>query len=405
MIPAQLDYVRPGTLDEALRILADREGEAKLLSGGYSLIPLIKLRLAQPALLVDIQAIDRPRRHRGERRRPADRRARHPPPDRRDAGHRRPVPGHPRASGGIGDPQVRNWGTIGGSVAHAIRRPTGRPSSSPSTRRSCVAAPNGDREIKARDFFLDTFTTAIEPTEVLTEVRSRTPAGPRRRLHEARAQGRRLRHGRGRGARPDRRRRRFDSAGIGVTGVSASPYAATEAEATLIGKRAVRRRRSAPPGARRRGQSQPGRRRPRARRVQAGHGRRADPSIPPDAPPSAPSRSTGRRAMTTTQHVALTVNGQPARPTSSPACCSSTSSATMFGLTGTHIGCDTCNCGACTVHLNGRSAKSCTMLAVQADGAEIETIEGMDRRRQAPPAPAGVLGPARPAVRLLHPRA
>ena len=58
MIPSQFDYVRPGSLDEALRILRDREGEAKILSGGYSLIPLIKLRLAQPALLVDIQALE-----------------------------------------------------------------------------------------------------------------------------------------------------------------------------------------------------------------------------------------------------------------------------------------------------------------------------------------------------------
>src|SRR5678815_4692189 len=57
MIPAPFDYVRPGNLDEALRILKDREGEAKLLSGGYSLIPLIKLRLAQPALLVDMRDI------------------------------------------------------------------------------------------------------------------------------------------------------------------------------------------------------------------------------------------------------------------------------------------------------------------------------------------------------------
>ena len=48
-----------------------------------------------------------------------------------------------------------------------------------------------------------------------------------------------------------------------------------------------------------------------------------------------------------------------------------------LGLTGTHVGCDTSNCGACTVHVNGESAKSCTMLAVQADGAEIKTIEGM----------------------------
>jgi len=57
MIPGQFDYVRPSDLEEALRILADREGEAKVLSGGYSLIPLLKLRLAQPGLLVDIGRI------------------------------------------------------------------------------------------------------------------------------------------------------------------------------------------------------------------------------------------------------------------------------------------------------------------------------------------------------------
>ena len=57
MIPGQFDYVRPANLDETLRILKDREGEAKLLSGGYSLIPLIKLRLAQPALLVDLRDV------------------------------------------------------------------------------------------------------------------------------------------------------------------------------------------------------------------------------------------------------------------------------------------------------------------------------------------------------------
>ena len=55
MIPGQFDYVRPGSLGETLQILKDREGDAKLLSGGYSLIPLIKLRLAQPALLVDLR--------------------------------------------------------------------------------------------------------------------------------------------------------------------------------------------------------------------------------------------------------------------------------------------------------------------------------------------------------------
>ncbi len=119
MIPAQFDYVRPANLDEVLRILKDREGEAKILSGGYSLIPLIKLRLAQPGLLVDIRDIDGldsiietdDDLRIGAR-----------------ATHRQihenaiVVDHYPMledATALIGDPQVRNWGTIGGSVAHA----------------------------------------------------------------------------------------------------------------------------------------------------------------------------------------------------------------------------------------------------------------------------------------------
>ena len=51
----------------------------------------------------------------------------------------------------------------------------------------------------------------------------------------------------------------------------------------------------------------------------------------------------------------------------------------VLGLTGTHVGCDTSNCGACTVHLNGEAVKSCTVLAAQADGAEVTTIEGLGR--------------------------
>ena len=51
-----------------------------------------------------------------------------------------------------------------------------------------------------------------------------------------------------------------------------------------------------------------------------------------------------------------------------------------LGLTGTHVGCDTSQCGCCTIQLNGRAIKSCTMLAAQADGAEIVTIEGMAKK-------------------------
>jgi carbon-monoxide dehydrogenase small subunit len=70
-------------------------------------------------------------------------------------------------------------------------------------------------------------------------------------------------------------------------------------------------------------------------------------------------------------------------------------------LTGTHIGCDTSQCGACTVIIDGRSAKSCTIFAVQASGSEVTTIEGLASNGELHPLQTG-LGGARPAVRLLH---
>ena len=295
MIPAQLDYVRPGSLDEALQILADREGEAKLLSGGYSLIPLIKLRLAQPALLVDMQAITGLD---GIAENDDDlvigARATHRQIDEA------PVivakyPGITDLSGGIGDPQVRNWGTIGGSVAHADPA-SDWPALLLAVNATIVCrGPNGTRAIKARDFFLDTFTTAIEPTEVLTEIRI-----PQRRAGTGGAYTKLERKVGDFATAGVAARVRIDaggafvSAGIGVTGVSASPYAATEAEATPHRQAAVRR--GVPRRRRRRRGPEPARlRRPRPRRLQAGHGRRAHPPIPPARRPSARSRSTGRR--------------------------------------------------------------------------------------------------------------
>ena len=79
----------------------------------------------------------------------------------------------------------------------------------------------------------------------------------------------------------------------------------------------------------------------------------------------------------TTQHITLTVNGETREADVEPRLLLVHLLRDVFLLTGTHIGCDTSNCGACTVHVNGESAKSCTMLAVQADGAEVKTIEGM----------------------------
>ena len=81
--------------------------------------------------------------------------------------------------------------------------------------------------------------------------------------------------------------------------------------------------------------------------------------------------------MSSTVRVRVSVNGEARETEVEPRLLLVHYLRDVLGLTGTHVGCDTTNCGACTVHLNGESIKSCTVLAVQADGAEVKTIEGM----------------------------
>ena len=238
MIPGQFDYVRPTDLDETLTILRDREGEAKLLSGGYSLLPLLKLRLAQPGLLVDLRdvaGLDGIAETDDDLRIGA--RATH-----RQI-HENPIiasryPMFRELAGGIGDPQVRNWGTIGGSVAHADPA-SDWPAALLALNATIVCrGAAGDREIAARDFFLDTFTTAIEPTEVLVEIRAmRRPSGAgaaytklERRVGDFATAGVATVVMLGSDGT-------IGKAGVGVTGVSPSPFAATEAEAALEGQK------------------------------------------------------------------------------------------------------------------------------------------------------------------------
>jgi carbon-monoxide dehydrogenase medium subunit len=235
MIPASFDYIRPPTLDEALKVLAEREGEAKVLSGGYSLLPLLKLRLAQPELLVDLRdvaGLD------GIVETDDDivigARATHRQIHEEAVAHDRPFLAE--VAGGIGDPQVRNWGTIGGSAAHADPA-SDWPAALLALRASIVCrSASGQRTVAARDFFIDTFTTAIEPTEVVTEIR--IPRRPR-----------------GAGAGYSKLERRVGdfatvgvaavirlkddgsiaASGVGVTGVGPTPFAATDAEQALDG--------------------------------------------------------------------------------------------------------------------------------------------------------------------------
>ena len=236
MIPGQFDYVRPGDLDEALRILKDREGEAKVLSGGYSLIPLLKLRLAQPPLLVDIKdvgGLDGVVETDDELRIGA--RATH----RRileDAVIQDRYPGIVDLAAVIGDPQVRNWGTIGGSIAHADPA-SDWPALLLAVDASIVCrSVDGERTVKARDFFLDTFTTALEPTEIVTEIRMRRRpklAGAaytklERKVGDFSTAGSAVVVMLG----PDGR---IQDVGIGLTGVAETPFAATEGEEAIRG--------------------------------------------------------------------------------------------------------------------------------------------------------------------------
>jgi carbon-monoxide dehydrogenase medium subunit len=168
MIPAEFDYTAPETLDDALKALADGGEDAKLLAGGHSLLPLMKLRLAAPSLLVDLRKV--PGLHGIQRENGSWRigaltvhsELEHTP----DLGV------VSLTAGTIADPQVRNRGTIGGSLAH------GDPASDlPAVMMICEAsitlqgAGGQQRSVSANEFFRDYLETAVEPNEVLTEVR------------------------------------------------------------------------------------------------------------------------------------------------------------------------------------------------------------------------------------------
>src|SRR5215510_2199011 len=175
MIPAQFDYVRAKTIDEALSLLAQNE-DAKILAGGHSLIPAMKLRLAMPSMLVDIGRIKDLSyiREDGEQIL-IGAATTHYQIESSDL-LKRICPLLPACAGHIGDMQVRNKGTIGGSVAHAD--PAGDwPAAIIALDAELIAtSKNGDRSIKADDFFLDLMTTALEAGEILREIRIRRPA-------------------------------------------------------------------------------------------------------------------------------------------------------------------------------------------------------------------------------------
>jgi aerobic carbon-monoxide dehydrogenase medium subunit len=175
MIPAAFAYSAPEAIPEAIALLQRYGDEAKILAGGHSLIPLMKLRLAEPAHLVDITRIPGLSGIREEggflrigaltREAEMD----------ESALIRRRYPLLSDASRVIADPLVRNMATVGGNLAHADPA-NDHPAAMLALDASIVAmGPNGERVIPAADFFVGSFETALGPAELLTEIRIPIP--------------------------------------------------------------------------------------------------------------------------------------------------------------------------------------------------------------------------------------
>jgi carbon-monoxide dehydrogenase medium subunit len=191
MIPASFDYRRAGTVEEALQLLG-QDADAKLLAGGHSLIPMLKLRLAMPTTLIDIGRVPELQgiTAEGDQVR-IGALTTHAEVAASEVVHRycRILA---EAAAKIGDPQVRNKGTVGGNIAHADPA-SDLPAVLVATGAQIhLRGSSGERQVAAKDFFVDLLTTALQEGEILTAVtipRLVAPAGSAYLKHEHPASG------------------------------------------------------------------------------------------------------------------------------------------------------------------------------------------------------------------------
>lgn len=171
MIPSAFDYFAPRSLEEALQLLAQHGPEAKLLAGGHSLLPLMKLRLAAPRVLIDLGKVGGLSYIREDGGKIAlGAMTTHAEIEHSNLLKRR-APLLAETAAEIGDVQVRNCGTLGGSAAHADPAADYPAALLALDAEFVLASPQGTRAVAARDFFVDMLTTALAPGEILTEVR------------------------------------------------------------------------------------------------------------------------------------------------------------------------------------------------------------------------------------------
>lgn len=171
MIPVAFDYTAPSTVDEAVRALAEAGEDAKVLAGGQSLLPVLRMRLAAPTKLIDLGKISELRGVRED----GDALVIGAMTTHYDVQRDHLVAEHAsllkKATDTVADPQVRHRGTFGGSIAHAD--PAGD-LLAPVLALGCelvIAGSGGRRTVAAADFFQDFFTTSLAPDEILVEVR------------------------------------------------------------------------------------------------------------------------------------------------------------------------------------------------------------------------------------------
>jgi carbon-monoxide dehydrogenase medium subunit len=175
VIPAQFDYVRPSTVEEAVRALSEGGDDAKVIAGGQSLLPVLRLRLAAPSLVVDLGGIAELRGIHEDGSGDSARIVVGAMTTHHDVVHDELLREHvgllPDAAATVADPQVRHRGTLGGSLSHAD--PAGDLGAVAVALDAdfVIAGPNGRRTVPASEFFVDLFTTALAEDEILTEIR------------------------------------------------------------------------------------------------------------------------------------------------------------------------------------------------------------------------------------------
>ena len=370
MIPAAFDYLRAHTTDEAFAHLQQHGAEARVLAGGQSLIPAMRFRLARPAVLVDINSLT----DLGDLR-ISDHVLAVGAIARDSDIERAPWIGERRwslihdVSRVVADPVVRQMGTVVGSLCH--NDPAGDWTAVALASRATVVVRGkaGTRRVPIDEFLVDSFATAVGEGEMALGAEFPVPddrtAGSYQKV--------------------ERKVGDFATAAAAVQVSLNADGTIRAAGVALSAAGAVRRARgrgraaAGRPEAIRGADSRRFRRRvaaqraaggpARQRRIQEASGRRAR-----RARLASGARASGGAGM----KVHVTVNGVSYEKDVEPRTLLAYFLREDCGLTGTHVGCDTSSCGCCVVVMDGtRAVKSCSMFAVQADGHEILTVEGL----------------------------